>query len=356
MTIIALIGGELMYLRGLNWRVLVFDPKDMDVYFRSASWIIEGGRLYREVPSEYPLFANIIFASVRFLGDMLHPGRHVFYCLWIALTGVVYLYAVYRVATGTSMLAALAWLAPASIFFALYRFDIYPAIATLMALFAIQRASYIAGAIWLGAAIALKGYALFLLPAYCVFMIHQRGFATAIKIGVLAFAPMIVSLFATFIFAGWDGVLAPFAFHAERVLNGTSTYDAINYLFGFPAISGEVLRIAPFLQIACALAAAAMRPRTFDDLVNSFLFVVLGFISFFVFNSPQFVLWILPIICFSQSRIMLILTIVLCWLTYFYFPIRFHRFFRAMIIAVSSIRLFMMSLIVNRWRAIIVLR
>lgn len=350
-TVIIFVGAMIVYLAGRPR--LAFDPFDMHVYFTSARWIIEGGSLYREVASDYPLFANIIFATVRYLGNLLHPGIYGFYGLWIASTWLVYLYAVYRIATGTSMLAALAWLAPAPIFFAVYRFDIYPAVATLMSLFAIRRAYYIKSAIWLGVAAALKGYALFLLPAYCVFMIYQRGFATAIKLGALALAPMILSLLATFIFAGWEGALAPFKFHALRTLNGQSTYDAINYLFGFPVISER-----SEVRWACALAAAAMRPRTFDDLVNSFLFAVLGFLSFSVFHSPQFVLWILPLVCFSQSRIMLISAILLSWLTYFYYPVgyflslRHHPgLFKATIIAVGSIRLLMMSLTIKRCRA-----
>src|SRR5262245_37125698 len=48
---------------------LAFDESDMSVYFASARWVIEGGRLYREVASDYPLFANIIFATVRYLGN-----------------------------------------------------------------------------------------------------------------------------------------------------------------------------------------------------------------------------------------------------------------------------------------------
>lgn len=100
------------------------------------------------------------------------------------------------------MLALFAWLAPAPIYFALFRFDLYPALATLMSLFAIRRGAYIEGALWLGVAAAVKGYALFLLPAYCVFMVYQRGFTAAIKVAVLVVTPMILSLLATFAFAG----------------------------------------------------------------------------------------------------------------------------------------------------------
>ena len=93
----------LLYLARKGW--LAFDPFDMLEYFKSARWVVEGGRLYREVPSDYPLLANIIFATVRYLSDLLHLGIRGFFSLWIASTWIVYLYAVYRIATGTTMLA-----------------------------------------------------------------------------------------------------------------------------------------------------------------------------------------------------------------------------------------------------------
>lgn len=355
LTAAVLVGASILYLLGIKF----YDTLDLRVYFASARWVIEGGRLYREVSSEYPLLANIIFATLRYLGNLLDPRAPTFYPrmtaffgLWIASAWFVYLFAVYRIATDTTMLAALAWLAPAPIYFALFRFDIYPAVATLMSLFAIRRASYIEGAVWLGVAIALKGYALFLLPAYCVFMINQRGFAAAIKVAVLALAPMILSLLVVLTFAGWEGIVAPFNIHAVRNFNGESTYDAINFLFGASVISeGAGVRwVGHLLQVGCALAAAAMRPRSFEDLVNAFLFAVLGFVSFSVFYSPQYVLWILPLVCFTDSRLMLISAIFFSWLTYLYFPISYELrpghpgLFKAMVVAVSLLRLFMMFL------------
>ena len=350
-TAVGFAGVALLYLARKGW--LAFDPFDMLEYFKSARWVVEGGRLYREVPSDYPLLANIIFATVRYLSDLLHLGIRGFFSLWIASTWIVYLYAVYRIATGTTMLAGLAWLAPAPMFFAVFRFDIYPAVATLMSLFAIQRTRYIEGAIWLGVAGALKGYALWLLPAYCVFMVYQRGVAAAIKVGALAVAPMLLSLLATLIFTGWDGMVAPFSSQALRTLNGESTYDAFNFFFSAPVIpdGSEVRWIAQSLQVACALAAAAMRPRSFDDLVNAFLFAILGFMSFSVFYSPQYVLWVLPLVCFSRSRVMLISAIVLSWLTFLYYPISRldpGLFKPPAVIAVSLVRSFMMFLTVRQ--------
>ena len=291
---------------------------------------------------------------VQTLGGLLHPGIYWFYSLWIASALFVYLFVLYRIARDTTMLAALAWLAPAPIYFALFRYDVYPAGATLMSMLAIRRTNYVEAAAWLGIAIALKGYALFLLPAFCVFMVYQRGFVATVKVAALAVTPMILGIIATLAFAGWDGVIAPFKIHLVRTFNGESTYDAINYLFGAAVISKEFKAGGWFLQVCSALAAAAMRPRSFEDLINAFLFAALGFMSFSVFYSPQYVLWILPLVCFSSSRVMLTSAILLSWLTYIYFPISYDLrhwgypgLFKTMIIAVSVLRLFMMFLAVK---------
>jgi hypothetical protein len=355
LTVVVAVGSLILHVLGRELTPyqlrLVFHESDMDVYFRSASWVIEGGRLYRDVPSEYPLFANVIFAITRYLGNLLLPGLYGFYIVWMSLAWIIYFSAVNAVITRTTKLAALAWLAPAPIFFALYRFDIYPAAATLASLFAIKRMAYLRGAAWLGLAIALKGYALFFLPAYVVFIIHQRGFAAAIKGSVLAVSPQIFSMLATFSFAGWEGMLAPFKHHAVRTLNGESTFDAINYLFGTSIIPAgiETVWIARCLQIGFAFAAAAMRPRTFEELVNALLLAALGFMSFSVFYSPQFVLWILPLICFLDSWVILVSAVLFSWLTYVYFPVIYNlgkgHFFRMMIIAISCLRLVMIFLV-----------
>jgi hypothetical protein len=76
--------------------------------------------------------------------------------------------------------------------------------------------------------------------------------------------------------------------------------------------------------------------------------------SFSVFYSPQYVLWILPLVGFSTSPVMLATATFLSWLTYIYFPISYDLMqagqpglFRAMVVAVSLLRLFMMYLTIR---------
>ena len=129
------IGG---HLGTVNVRYL-FDDHDIGVYFRSSRWIVEGSILYNDVFSEYPLLANAIFAAIRYVTEATFPGNLGFQYLWVLMAGVIYALATIRVATFASLLSAAIWLAPASIYFALFRYDIYPAVATLFGLFAIRR-------------------------------------------------------------------------------------------------------------------------------------------------------------------------------------------------------------------------
>ena len=334
---------------------LLFDPHDIGVYFRSSRWVVGEGRLYREVPSEYPLLANLIFAASRYVGSWVDPGKVAFEYAWVLSAALVYIWAVYCVAYNTSLLATLAWLAPAPIYFALFRYDIYPAAATLLAMLAIRRASFSEAAFFLGVAAALKGYALFLLPAFCVFVLYQRGLRTAITCGLIALAPLIVCLLAALAFSGWTGMMEPFTRQSGRKFNGESLYDVVNFLLGTRLKANDVPLLPQALQVSCALIAAAMRPRNFQDLVNAFLFALLGFLIFSPFHSPQFVLWILPVVAFSDSRVMLILALILSWVTYVYFPVAYDLGRRGdglkvAVTAVTAIRLAMMALTVNAWR------
>jgi hypothetical protein len=287
-------------------------------FYDLAGGVLGGGEAYRDAASWYPFLANCLFAAVRLVSSLFNPSANAFIVVWMGIAVLLYVCIVETVIAHTSKLAVLMWLAPAPIYFALMRYDIYPAAATLFALIAIRRDSYLVGAAWLGLAIALKGYALFMLPAYCVYVAQRRDVIEAVKVGAVAVAPALVATLATIAFAGWDGLIEPFKYHAEKIANDEATNDAINYLFGATVIQPTrgLLLIAHGLQICCALLGAAFAPRRFDDLVHACLFAVVGFIAFSTFHSPQYVLWVLPIACLSSSRAILVLALVFSWVSY----------------------------------------
>jgi hypothetical protein len=218
-------------------------------------------------------------------------------------------------------------------------------------LLAIRHEGYTAGAIWLGIALALKGYALFMLPALCVFVLHRRGLVAAVRVTIIAIAPMIASFAVVYGVAGWEGVTSPFRFHLVREFNWESSYDALNYVLGTELQATQIPFVPLALQALASLAAAGMRPRSFDDLVNATIFATVGYVTFSVFYSPQFLLWLLPIVSFANSRMMIVLAVLLAWVTYAYFPVAWDlthiigvppKLLQALVVTVTALRVSMM--------------
>lgn len=307
-----------------------FDHIDLSVYFRESEWDLGVGMLpFRDTFSEYPLAANLVFKLIRVVSTRLVVFSDPFVNFswwWMGFAALGYGYAAGKFAR-EGWLPLFVWLSPAALYFALFRFDLYPALASMMALLAIRDQRYVRGAAWLGLCIALKGYAAVVLPAFGVFLIYQVGFKKAAALSALAVAPMALSLGLVALYAGSEGVLMPFEFHAGRDYNEESIYVAVDTL-----LEGRLknfldwmleARLPFMLQAGFGLLAAALRPKTFEQFVHAFLIAVVGFVTASVFHSPQFALWIIVAAPFTKSRYLLALLAALSWFTYLYFPILF---------------------------------
>jgi hypothetical protein len=308
----------------------LFDWHDMHVYFLSSGWVMGEGTLYRQVPSEYPLLPNLLFGAVRLISNavpMVPAGYDRFAFVWTSLMLPLYFFVLHRLVTRYPRPAMLLWLTPTALHFSIYRYDVLAVIGTLFAVEAIRADRLRRAALLLGLVTALKGYPLFLLPVFAVYVWRRRSFREAVAACVINLAPFAVANLVTLGFSGVEGLLFAYRFHAERWLNGESTFDAIAYLTG-PAIRDALAgmpRLPIILQAACALIAAAFRPRTPPELMRAFLFVTTAFVSFSVFYSPQFVLWLVPFVAEWTWPLASWLVVGTSWVTYAYFPVAFFR-------------------------------
>ena len=312
---------------------IFIDTADMDVYFRESEWVLRPGRLpFRDSFSEYPLLANLVFGVVRVISAKLPlfaDAQKSFLLWWAGLAGAGYGFMAVKLA-GEGKLPLAIWLSPAVLYFSLFRFDLYPAIASMFALWSLREDRFVRAALWLGICIAFKGYAAAVLPALGIYLIGRVGFRRAAALCALAVAPMLASLLAVWMYAGLDGMLMPFRFHAARTYNDETIYLAVNTLLEGRAT--EVLdgmlraRVPVMIQVGFALLAAALRPKTFEDLVHAFLVAIAGFVTALVFHSPQFILWIVAVAVFAKNRFPLWVALALGWLTYVYFPVLFDMY------------------------------
>lgn len=282
------------------------DITDVSVYFQSSDWVVGKGVLYRDVFSEYPLLANVIFGFIRFLSIPFGGDFRSFYVIWALMAAVCFaVSATICLNDGqrnaSSNLVLLAWLLPSTLLFALLRYDIYPCLTTVFMMLSLRDRRYLAASIWMGLTIAFKGYALFLLPAFLVHVSENKSRIYVVKISLISVLPFLASLAMIVVFAGVDGLLAPFRFHAIRDFNPESSYQIFNYLFGGSLHAADVFPVPLMLQTVFALYPAFKSPRSFERIQAGFGVSLLGLVTFSVFYSPQFILWILPVLSFATS-------------------------------------------------------
>lgn len=181
-------------------------------------------------------------------------------------------------------------------------------------------------ALLLGLAIALKGYAIFAVPAFCVWILLARGRREALVGAAIAVAPLAVSVGVVALAAGADAALLPFRWQAMRGPNGEGLWDAVGLLTGGGAadLAREARWLPLALTAAASLGAAAMRPRTFDELCRAVTVAIGGYSLVSVFYSAQFALWVIPSIALGGGPALLAAGIAFQWLTFAYAPIGTH--------------------------------
>lgn len=310
-------------------RIPIIDSFDIDNYYHWSRWATGVGRLYREVPAEYPLLANLLFAGARFVARALPlhgPAIATFEFVWVTSGWWGWLAVGYVLYQRAPRAALWLWLTPSALYFSLFRFDVWPVGATLLALLAARDGRTLRSSLWGGVAIGLKGYPLLFLPVFLVWVVSQRGIRHAAWAAVLALAPLLLSLGAVYLMSGARAVAYPFQFQGVKWTNGEGLYDALSYLTG-RHVGGAVHAVAPWLPslliLACAAAAALMRPRSVEDLCRAYVVAVGGYLVFTAFNSPQYALWLVPAAALANDRPLLFLATCLQWATFGYYPLAF---------------------------------
>lgn len=311
-------------------RVYLLDLGDITVYFRESAWVVGPGRLFVTIRSEYPLLANLAFGAVRLASQPLVPvfgALKAYEVTWIVLAYWVLLTSISYSLRVTGRRVALLWLTPAVLYFSLLRFDLLPTMATLLALVEARDGRPHRSAAWLGIAIAFKGYALYALPAFLVWVVMRYGWRRAFGAAVLATAPMAVSLGIVYQLGGLTAMLMPFQIQATRPPNGQSTWDVIQIVTRLRVSEWLTAHayVPTLLSLAGALAAAALRPRTFGQLVRAVTLGIAGFVTFSVFYSPQYVLWFVPMAALDDGIWMFASVVLLGWVTTVYYPVLFGQ-------------------------------
>jgi hypothetical protein len=192
-------------------------------------------------------------------------------------------------------LAGPAWLflLPACLYFSANRFDVLPAVGLALSLALLGRGWMAGSAVCLGVATMVKIY-----PGLVAVLVvrylggRPRDMARWTAVYALTLAAVGAVTVAS---TGWEATLAPYRVQLGRSLEGLTFYGAVlpRVLGGDTAVS-KGARLGFVLVVLIALAWR--RPTGLESLLRRSALALIAFLAVQVFYSPQWVLWLIPLL------------------------------------------------------------
>jgi hypothetical protein len=211
-------------------------------------------------------------------------------------------------------------LLPAALYFGVNRFDVVPALLTASSLACLGRQRPLASAVLLGAATMVKVYPVLLAPLVFRFLWPQRraalGWLAAYGLTAAAF------LLPPLLLSGWETVWAPYRFQlARRPFPPTAYGYVLPQSLQENDWLGQGFRAGSLLLVLLLLLWR--RPADLAGLLRRGALILILFVTLPVFYSPQWVVWLMPMLVplAGRSRAVLALTVVLDVVTYLTFPV-----------------------------------
>jgi hypothetical protein len=331
---------------------------DTPVYQRYGNEIAHGHVPYRDFSLEYPPGALPMFALP---GLVSHGGRDqdvrpgfrrtfetlMWMCGALALIAMALILRVIRGALWEPLLfAALAPLALGTVI--LSRFDLWPAVLAVAGIAALVYSRFRLGHGLLGIGAAAKFYPGLLLPLAVAYTWKARGRREALVCLGLA-AGVFAIVFLPFVALAPGGVWhsisvqlgrplqveslgAAFLLVAHNVfgfgLAGETSHGSQNVAGGAAHVLGVVTTLVQVGVLVWIWWSFARSPATARGLVRSSAAAVCAFVAFGKVLSPQFLIWLIPVVPLVRGRRGLwasVLLLAALVLTQVWFPFRYFR-------------------------------
>jgi hypothetical protein len=302
---------------------------DVGLYATDAQRILDGDVPYRDFFFEYPPGSLAVF-MVPAVISIAHYT--LLFKLLMALLGVAGVVLVGRLSTELEQdrrrrLLALAAVAISPVLIGplfVDEYDLWPTLTTAAALLAFMRGRSRVGGGLLGLGAATKIFPAAILPAALIWVYRRSGRRAALQ--CLAAAVLVAAAtYAVFVVLAPGGVWFSIDVHLRRGLQkeslGSSILFALDQLGLYKAridesnpswteltgTAGDTLAtIGSLCQVAVALAVAALVLRRRPDsrtLLYAAAVAVAGFVAFGKVFSPQYLIWLVPLVALAGGLI-----------------------------------------------------
>jgi hypothetical protein len=182
---------------------------------------------------------------------------------------------------------------PATLYFTLFRFDVVPALLTALSLACLGRRRHLASGAFLAAGVMIKVYPVLLAPLVLRYLWPDRRavvrWLTAAALTSAAF------LLPPLLRDGWQAVWSPYRIQLSREPSGPTAYGCIlPESLADNTFVGRGFRLGTLALTVLALASPPL--PNLASLLRRSAVVLIGFVSLAVFYSPQWVLWLTPLL------------------------------------------------------------
>lgn len=311
---------------------LVRDRYEISIFYDRSDWIEYGDLPYTEASKqEYPPLGALFIEAPRFFTD----DKAVFEAFSLARSAVCFgllfaLTAVLLGKFGRSRLRLLAFFLPAFLYFALWRYDTFPALLASLAVLAVASERYGGAAFALWAGIAAKVYpVLFVVPLGL--RLEEASDKKKAHAALVVWTLAAFVLTAAFLLAARVLGMSPFAviygIHANRdteagsirelVLRGMAAAGAAPY--AARALVSFFFGLLQFGAVLPLLSRARVAGR--EAYVRACLYLLIPFVAFGWFFSQQWIIWIAPLALLVAGAAELRLLIALDLLLFLQFPV-----------------------------------
>jgi uncharacterized membrane protein len=305
---------------------------DWPTYQAYGSAIVDHHRVpYRDFAVDYPPGALPVFVVPAWFGDYANALEWVMAACGVVLVGVLAF-----VRREAAYYAAFAPLLVGSLI--LSRFDLWPALLLVAALAALLVGRDTSGWALLGAAVAAKLWPLVVVPPALVWSVrrgHGRSALAGLAVAAAAFVPFAV--------VAPHGVWHTLSSQGSRPLQVESLGAAFLTTFGHPSVvtthgsqnvAGHgaldaVLSAVGTVAVIAVWVAFARGAFTRERFVRYAVAAVCAFVAFDKVLSPQYLLWLIPLVPLVRGRRGLAATTLLtvaCVLTQVWFPQRYFAY------------------------------
>ena len=260
---------------------------------------------------EYPVLMSVVAALTAVIIPGPLAGDSTIYFGVNILFGFILWMATVLLTAKTARLrpwdAAMVAVAPGLILAGSINWDIWAVALLAAAMYAASRGRPIATGVFIGLGAAMKLYPLFLLGALLILAVRDKSYLRFVQITAAALG----SWFAVnlpLMLANWDAFLKFYTFSSERGASWSSVWHVWNLVAertGHDPLSADTVGLlaAGGFALSCGVIfiygiRATHRPR----LAQLMFLIVAAFILFNKVYSPQFVIWLIPLVALASPR------------------------------------------------------